>query len=130
MPREWGRDPFYTFLPRERMEGTGNADALMTQLKTQWRKSGFKTGFGYGFYRMPDVKDFRLNKYGMPSYHQINADLQYEFGKPFKNLKAQFLLVYKINEGEYYNELKYKFQKTDMFNINLVLNYRIAFSKK
>ena len=26
-PREWGREPFYTFLPRERNEGLGGLDA-------------------------------------------------------------------------------------------------------
>ena len=28
MPREWGRDPFFTFLPRERSEGFSNVHAL------------------------------------------------------------------------------------------------------
>jgi hypothetical protein len=27
MPREWGRDPFYTFMPRERNEGYGDVNA-------------------------------------------------------------------------------------------------------
>ena len=31
LPREWGRDPFYTFLPRERNEGLGDVHALMAQ---------------------------------------------------------------------------------------------------
>ena len=29
MPREWGRDPFFTFLPRERNEGLGDVHAIM-----------------------------------------------------------------------------------------------------
>ena len=28
MPREWGKEPFYTFLPRERNEGLGNIHAF------------------------------------------------------------------------------------------------------
>ncbi len=27
----------------------------------------------YGFYDMPDVKNYRLNKYQIPSYHQLNC---------------------------------------------------------
>ena len=32
MPREWGREPFYTFLPRERNEGLGGVNAWTCQL--------------------------------------------------------------------------------------------------
>ena len=32
-PREWGREPFFTFLPRERMEGTADSHAIA--LKTE-----------------------------------------------------------------------------------------------
>jgi hypothetical protein len=34
MPREWGRDPFY-FMPRERNEGYGDVNAIMTKYNTQ-----------------------------------------------------------------------------------------------
>ena len=32
MPREWGRDPFYTFLPRERNEGLGDVHAVVAKV--------------------------------------------------------------------------------------------------
>ncbi|HQS06375.1 MAG TPA: hypothetical protein PLT16_12160, partial [Daejeonella sp.] len=32
VPREWGRDPFFTFLPRERNEGFGDLDAIMAKV--------------------------------------------------------------------------------------------------
>ena len=32
MPREWGRDPFFTFFPRERNEGLGDVHAIVGKL--------------------------------------------------------------------------------------------------
>ena len=38
MPREWGRDPFFTFLPRERNEGFGDVDAIMAKINQKTDK--------------------------------------------------------------------------------------------
>jgi len=32
MQREWGKDPFFTFMPRERNERFGNVDTVVTKL--------------------------------------------------------------------------------------------------
>ncbi len=39
MPREWGKEPFYTFIPRERNEGTGDVHALAAGIShaADWR---------------------------------------------------------------------------------------------
>lgn len=125
MPREWGKDPFYTFLPRERNEGMGNVHAYV--LKTQFSSANkhFKTGLSYGYYNLPDVKNFRLNKYGMPSYHQLNYDASYTFDKFLKGLEVKFLAVYKIKEANTYNNLKYVYNKVNMFNLNLIIDFKI-----
>lgn len=66
-PREWGREPFYTFLPRERTEGLGGLDAaVLLGGYTFARVPGLKAEVGYGCYYLPDVHDTRLNKYGLP----------------------------------------------------------------
>lgn len=123
MPREWGREPFFTFLPRERNEGFGKSDAIMVKLNYAIPKSRIKTSLAAGYYKLPDVNDFRLNKYGMPSYAQFNADLRYPFAGLFKGLDLQFLVAAKINKGETYGNQKYVFNKVGMVNYNLVLNY-------
>jgi hypothetical protein len=125
MPREWGRDVFYTFLPRERNEGFGNVHAFMTSTTLTTLKNKLKTSLGYGYYQLPDVKNYRLNKYAMPSYHQINVDASYNFQKALKGLELKFLVAYKIKEGETYNNLKYIYNKVNMVNFNLVLNFKI-----
>ncbi|MBL0342281.1 MAG: outer membrane porin, OprD family [Bacteroidetes bacterium] len=56
MPREWGRESFYTFLPRERNEGFGNIHAIMSKTTYTSLKSNFKTSLGYGYYKLPDIK--------------------------------------------------------------------------
>jgi hypothetical protein len=123
MPREWGREPFFTFLPRERNEGLGNTHAYMAKFNYHFPKSGLKTSLAAGYYQLPDVKNYLLNKYGMPSYFQMNADIRYAFQGILKGLDAQFLLVGKLNNGHLYGERKFEINKVNMILYNLVLNY-------
>ncbi|MGZ8556993.1 MAG: OprD family outer membrane porin [Chitinophagaceae bacterium] len=123
MPREWGRDPFYTFLPRERNDGFGDVHALMGKVEYKISKARFKTSLAAGYYKMPDVNNYRLNKYGVPSYTQINTDSRYSFAGIFKGLEAQLLIVGKLNNGETYNDKKFEFNKVNMLQYNFVLNY-------
>lgn len=123
VPREWGRDPFFTFLPRERNDGYGDVNAFMGKINYHFIKARIKTTLAAGYYHMPDVKNYELNKYGLPSYTQVNADIRYNFTKLFKGLEAQFLVVVKIEEGNTYNNEKYVFNKVNMQQYNFVLNY-------
>jgi hypothetical protein len=123
MPREWGREPFFTFLPRERNEGFGDAHAVIGKINYNISKINLKISMAAGYYKMPDVKNYRLNKYGLPSYTQINADIRYTFPKKCSGLDAQLLIVGKINNGETYNNAKFVFNKTNMVQYNFVLNY-------
>lgn len=125
MPREWGKEPFYTFLPRERNEGLGNVHAVMIKSNFNLFDDKFKTGIGYGYYQLPDVKDYRLNKYGLPSYHQINADASYSFKNFLKGMDIKTLIVYKINAGETYNNYRFVYNKVNMINFNLILDFKI-----
>jgi hypothetical protein len=123
MPREWGRDAFYTFLPRDRNEGYGDVHAIMAKIGYNIPKSGFKSYFGAGYYDMPDVKNFALNKYGTPSYFQMNLDLSYDFKGFLKGLDAHLLIVGKIRTGEFYDDYRYVINKNNMVNYNFMLNY-------
>lgn len=123
MPREWGRDPFFTYLPRERNEGFGNVHAFMGKVKYAIPKNGIQVSLAAGYYRIPDVKDYRLNKYGLPSYTQLNADIRYRFHKVLEGLDAQLLIVGKTRKGETWHNKKFEFNKVDLVNYNVVLNY-------
>ncbi|HQY10761.1 MAG TPA: hypothetical protein PK133_01065, partial [Ferruginibacter sp.] len=123
MPREWGREPFFTFLPRERNEGFGDVHAVMAKVNYHIPGTGIKTSLAAGYYHLPDVRNYRLNKYGLPSYTQVNADARYAFGGFLKGLDAQLLVVAKLRSGETYNNPKYEFNKVNMILYNFVLNY-------
>ncbi len=123
MPREWGRDPFYTFMPRERNEGFGDLNAFVGKISYSTEKFPVKTSLSYGIFRLPDVKNTSLNKYGLPSYNQLNIELNYEFTNFLEGLELQALYVHKTNQGETYENEKYIINKVNMSNYNLVLNF-------
>lgn len=123
LPREWGRDPFFTFLPRERNEGYGDLHAIMAKIEYKVPQTRFKTSLAAGYYKLPDVKNYALNKYGFPSYSQINSDFRYTFDRRLQGLEAQLLLVAKFNAGETYGNTKMIINKVNMFQSNFVLNF-------
>ncbi|MDX1902774.1 MAG: OprD family outer membrane porin [Thermonemataceae bacterium] len=122
-PREWGRDAFYTFLPRERNEGFGGVNAVMAQFSKNFRKLNLKAELSYGHYYLPDTKNAFLNKYGVPSYNQLNINFIHQFSGFLKGLQGQFLYVYKGKIGDTYNNPNYEFNKVEMSLYNIIFNY-------
>lgn len=124
MPREWGKDPFYTFLPRERNEGFGDLTAYVSKTSYTFKNSKLLFQSGLGYFQLPDVKNVALNKYGMPSYWQWNFEVSSPLKKVLNGLEIQFLYVYKKQEGNSYSNEKYIINKVNMSNFNVVLNYQ------
>jgi len=122
-PREWGRDAFYTFLPRERNEGFGDVNAFMTQWTRNFPKQNLKIEFSYGHYYLPDANNTFLNKYNFPSYNQINLNFVYTFKGWLEGLQGQFLYVYKGRLGETNGNPRFEFNKVNMSLYNLIFNY-------
>jgi len=124
MPREWGRDPFFTFLPRERNEGLGDVHAIVGKVNYKISKARITTSVAFGNYNLPEVTEFSLNKYGIPSYNQLNIDIRYKFAGLLKGLETQLLYVFKEKTGNSYGNDKYVINKVDMSLWNLVFNYQ------
>ena len=124
MPREWGRDPFFTFLPRERNEGFGDIHAIMGKVNYKIPSTRLTASAAFGHYKLPDVTNFALNKYGLPSYNQFNVDARYKLGGILSGLETQLLFVYKDKTGNSYENDKYVINKVDMKLWNLVFNYQ------
>ena len=122
MPREWGREPFFTFMPRERNEGFGDVQAFVIKTAYNFPKACLKTSLQAGHFVLPDVKNVVLNKYGMPSYNQVNAEVRYT-PKFISKLDLQALYVFKSNKGNTYQNSAYVFNKVNMSQYNLVINY-------
>jgi hypothetical protein len=124
MPREWGTEPFYTFLNRERSEGTGNVHAFsITTRRKILPKQDLMLELGYGYYLLPDVKNFSLNKYGVPSYDHLKIGIDYLGKEKLKGVKVSALYIYKDKKGNDYNNLKYDFNKIDVSHFALVVSY-------
>ncbi|MBK9759647.1 MAG: hypothetical protein IPO90_06675 [Flavobacteriales bacterium] len=123
MPREWGRDPFFTFLPRERNEGAGDVHAATLNLIWKDMKSGWRIQVDGGIYRMPTITDARLNKYTMPSYAQFDINAQYQFKGGWKGLAMQTLVLAKLPVGDEAVTAKQAFNKVDMLHADLIINY-------
>jgi hypothetical protein len=124
-PREWGREPFYTFMYRERTDGAGDVNAIVIKANKLFVKSGVKAGLAFGNFSMPDVRNVKLNKYGMPSYQQINLDFNYRFKKYLKGLELSTVLAYKIGTGNTYGNLVYVMNKVNMLNAAITLEYKL-----
>lgn len=122
-PREWGREPFFTFMPRERVEGSGDSHSITGRLNWQNKNKKLRLEGAYGHFYLPDVKKAALNKYAFPSYQQINLDARYAFGGMFEGLRVHFLYVWKGRLGEVYGNDKYVINRVDMTHFNLIFNY-------
>lgn len=122
-PREWGREPFYTFIKRERNEGAGDVNAFVFNNIHEWTPS-LKTELAFGYYDMPAVTHVALNKYSMPSYHQFLLDANYAFSGFFKNLSGELLYTYKKVAVGSLSE-KVLINKANMHHFNLILNYHL-----
>jgi hypothetical protein len=123
MPREWGRDPFYTFLMGERNEGLGDVHALVIKSKYNSVNNKLNAHTGIGYYKLPDVNNYALNKYAFPSYLQFNADIRYNFSGFLKGWQVQLIYFYKKAIGNTYDYPKYYINKVNMGHFNFIMNY-------
>ena len=123
LPREWGRDPFFTFMSRERNEGYGDVHAFRIHWQKNQIKPNLMISWDAGYYKLPDVNHVLLNKYGFPSYAQSNIDIRYKFQKRWEGLEAQLLLVGKKRIGNNYENNRFVLNKVDMILYNFILNY-------
>ena len=124
MPREWGKDPFFTFMPRERNEGLGGVNALVARSMYQIPNWGLKIHPSIGYFLLPSVDNYALNKYGMPSYTQTNIEFIWDAQKILKGAEIQVLYVNKHNQGDTKENSKYILNKVDMSTWNFIVNYQ------
>ncbi len=122
MPREWGREPLYTFLPRERNEGLANVHAFSFQVQNKVNEhlSGF---IGAGRYLLPEAADATRNKYAIPSYNQLNLMLDYHFNNFLEGASFKALYVRKQAFDNHLENPKFVFNKVNLGLVNLIFNY-------
>ncbi|MCH6200343.1 hypothetical protein MMU07_12195 [Aquiflexum sp. LQ15W] len=124
-PREWGRDPFFTFIPRERNEGYNQVDALTTYYQRNLLKYGIQV-YGYaGLHFLPEPSRVEINKYGFPSYAQLNFGGKYAPSDWGKGLDFHLILMSKINMLSGELKPQWIYNKVNMVHINFIVNYTI-----
>lgn len=124
MPREWGIEPLFTNLQRERNEGLGNVHAIALKTELAIPKKHLKIEAAYGHYYLPDAADARLNKYQLPSYSHARLFIDYTFKGLLSGMDAGLMIVRKDALGRAINPDHHTMNKVDLTNFNLVLNYR------
>ena len=88
-------------------------------------KSGFKCGSGVGYYRLPSITNFTQNKYGMPSYGQLNLFASYGFKGVWEGLEIRFLIAGKTEMSNEIIPLKNQINKVNMINSNVVIDFHL-----
>lgn len=122
-PREWGKDPWYTFIPRERNEGFETVTALTGFGAYRFDQVPVQIYTQLGIHWLPEMQDIAANKYNFPSYYQLNLGIKYQ-PKWVKNLDVHLILVSKeplssdpLAPNQIYN-------KVEMLHFNGILNWR------
>lgn len=117
-PREFGVDPFYTFISRSQIEGLGDVTSLGLTLIKEVKQASFNIHWN----RMLTNEQFSLNKYQVHSYDQFNLDCNYKFKKKLEGLNLRLLYVYRKAISENISPLN-EHNKTNFNQLNVVANF-------
>ncbi|SHN34872.1 outer membrane porin, OprD family [Cyclobacterium lianum] len=124
-PREWGRDPFYTFIPRERNEGLGQVDALSTYFQHSFIPHPIQAYSFVGIYFLPDAADARRNKYAVPSYAQLNLGMRYNLDALVRGLHLHLIMMGKVALDQQELKPAWVYNKVNLIHFNTILNYTL-----
>ncbi|MFN4000148.1 hypothetical protein [Algoriphagus sp.] len=122
-PREWGKDAWYTFIPRERNEGFESVDALVAYGEYRFEKAPVSVYSHFGFHFLSDVNDAAANKYNFPSYRQVNLGLKF-MPKKINKLDFHLILVRKDPLHGTYLTANQVYNKVDLIHFNGIINWK------
>jgi hypothetical protein len=121
-PREWGKDAWYTFIPRERNEGYQSMEAFAAYLERRFDRKGLTAYLHMGFHWLPDMDNAFANKYNFPSYRQLNLGFKY---KPYKTNRLDFHFLLMNKESLVKEDLTpaQQYNKVGLWHVNLIGNF-------
>lgn len=123
-PREWGREQLYVSLSRERHEGNGGVTAAVVKYERTLVKSGVHTALGAGYVKNPELDNFALNKYGIPSYWHFTGSATYAFHGALEGIEVMVLVAHKSASNPSAVPDEFRINRVDMWNLNTVVNFR------
>lgn len=123
-PREWGKDAWYTFIPRERNEGFETVTAVVGYASYRFEDLPLQLYTYAGVHLLPSLQDAAANKYNFPSYRQHNLGLRYA-SKKIKNL--DFHLILMVKEPLTTKKLLpvQQYNKVDLWHFNGLINWKL-----
>ena len=135
MPREWGREPFYTFIPRERLEGAGDVHAVSLGYENSPKSELWFFSFAVSGVNMPSVYNTRLNTYALGNYVHMKWEGGFYPDKQVHTQEIRFMVIHKRPLGHQALQPQHILNKVKLWHFTLTLNYYfdrqlIAKSKK
>jgi hypothetical protein len=91
-PREWGKERFFTSVPRARVEGLGKFTELAVHYDCRFSKA-LTGGLTIAHLDGPSSNDFLYNKYSLIDHYLINADVEWHGSDFWENLTVRFITV-------------------------------------
>ncbi|WPP49714.1 OprD family outer membrane porin [Catalinimonas niigatensis] len=122
-PREWGGEQFYASLSRERFEGNGGVQAFSLKAESWLNHQHTRLTGGLGRVNLPGPENYKLNKYGQPSYYHVMAEVSHTLEGMLEGMSAKILIVNKLDKNNT-QEALYKINNVDMWNLNLIVDYK------
>lgn len=126
-PREWGKDPLFTFQKRELGDGYGDSSAWLVRAKYNLAKigmKGLKLVVDYGQHSRPAISGpdkFKFNRYAFPSYEQLNIDLIYNINHLVKGGKIEIIYATK-HDRDNTNKAAFEQNKAEMDQLSVIFN--------
>ncbi len=127
-PREWGKEPFFTFIPRERTEGLNNVNSLVAHYQQNLAQKGLQIYTTAGVHFLPNPSQFNLNKYGLPSYAQVNVGTKYTPKNWGDSFHFHILYMTKINLLKGDLKPQWEYNKVNLSHLNVIANYTIKWN--
>lgn len=120
-PREFGREQFYTTIPRGRIEGLGNTTQMLVKFEKEKVNNLNLSGYlAYGRTLTPSINNYQLNKYQTRSFDQFALFLNYAPGGFFHGLNFE-LLYTALFSTHLHDNIDYR-NDINMHQINLIAN--------
>lgn len=108
-PREWGRERFFTSVPRARVEGLGRFTEVSLQVDTRLREN-IKVLLTLAYLDVADSDNTLWNKYSLVDHYLVNGEMQLDGNRFMKNTSFRFIAAahYPSSGGFSPDDLYYK----------------------
>lgn len=126
LPREWGKEPFYTFQRRTRVEGFRDVTSLMVKWQRKWanEKSDMRFFSSFSWNKMPDANDALRSKLRVPSNFHWDASFKYEpKTSPLDGFSAEILGAYRFLNDDINGNESIRINKADFAHLDIILSY-------